>query len=244
MTYATIESLFTGICDAIRNKDGTTALIRHQDIPARITAISSGGSEGTFTSPFYTYNGGNMKIENMVASNFNAYSAIFLNEAFLPGDSTWEIGVKFTYPSTLGKHASVLFGSWNGFYYCPSLEIGSDRDLHKIVLLVPDGVMNTWNQVGSYTADIAGGTECYVKVKFDGTKYVVSLSSDGGDFEDIIQIDYGVMYQHATYSKLQFGGINRSSNHYFESSIDLKETYIKIGGEIWWGRGNRMEEIL
>lgn len=42
--YETVDSLFTGICDAIREKDGTTALISHQDIPARIEAISGGGN--------------------------------------------------------------------------------------------------------------------------------------------------------------------------------------------------------
>ena len=43
MSYTTITELFSGICDAIRDKDGTTDPINHQDIPARIAAISSGG---------------------------------------------------------------------------------------------------------------------------------------------------------------------------------------------------------
>lgn len=37
--YETVKGLFTGICDAIREKDGTTELISHQEIPARIAAI-------------------------------------------------------------------------------------------------------------------------------------------------------------------------------------------------------------
>lgn len=44
MAYASITSLFKGICDAIRSKDGTSAKIDHQDIPARIRAISTGGN--------------------------------------------------------------------------------------------------------------------------------------------------------------------------------------------------------
>lgn len=231
MTYTTIDSLFIGICDAIREKDGTTALINHQDIPERIAAISGGGDGGeVFTSPFYTHDGtSGMKIENMVASNFKANSAIFINEAFLPGDSTWEIGVKFTWPEKLTKYANVLFGSWkNSFYKCPTLEIGSDYNLKKVVAAVPDG-SSTWNHIGNYIAAVTPGEDYWTKFTF----------------EDIIQIDYGAMYQDANYSMLQFGGINRSSNHYFEGSIDLKRTYIKIGGEIWWGRGdNRLEAIL
>ena len=45
MSYTDLSSLFKGICDAIRAKDGTTDLIAHQDIPARISALS--GSTGT-----------------------------------------------------------------------------------------------------------------------------------------------------------------------------------------------------
>lgn len=41
MTYNTPKELFTGICDAIRKKDGTTASINHQDIPTRIEAIET-----------------------------------------------------------------------------------------------------------------------------------------------------------------------------------------------------------
>lgn len=41
--YSSIADLFTGICDAIRSKDGTTDLIQHQDIPDRIMALSSSG---------------------------------------------------------------------------------------------------------------------------------------------------------------------------------------------------------
>lgn len=37
--YNTIDALFTGICNAIREKDGTSALIKHQDIPDRIMGI-------------------------------------------------------------------------------------------------------------------------------------------------------------------------------------------------------------
>lgn len=234
MIYNNINDLFTGICDAIREKDGTTGLINHQNIPGRIRAISDVGIE-TSTSPFYTYSGSGLKLENMVASNFNDYSAVFLKEPFLPGEATWEIGVKFTWPETLSKHANVLFGSWNGsFFYCPTLEIGTSYNLMDVLAAVPDGTFE-WNHSGSYTAEATPGATYWVRFKYDGEKYVVSLSSDRQTFEDIIQIDYGVMYQDATNSMLQFGGVNRSRDHYFEGSIDLKETYVKICEEIWWG---------
>lgn len=41
--YETIDQLFSATCNAIREKDGTSALIKHQDIPERIMGIPSGG---------------------------------------------------------------------------------------------------------------------------------------------------------------------------------------------------------
>lgn len=40
MGYISVSDLFTGICDAIRAKDGTTEPINHVDIPDRIYAIN------------------------------------------------------------------------------------------------------------------------------------------------------------------------------------------------------------
>lgn len=43
LTYETLPALFTGICDAIRTQTGDTEQINHQDIPAQILAIETGG---------------------------------------------------------------------------------------------------------------------------------------------------------------------------------------------------------
>lgn len=50
--YENVTTLFTGICDAIRAKDGTTEPIQHQDIPDRIAAIKPPSNYGlvTFTA--------------------------------------------------------------------------------------------------------------------------------------------------------------------------------------------------
>ena len=47
--FESVSSLFTGICDAIRAKDGTTAPIAHQDIPDRIAAIKPPSNYGLIT---------------------------------------------------------------------------------------------------------------------------------------------------------------------------------------------------
>lgn len=56
MAYTNLSDLFTGICDAIRAKKGTTVSINHQDIPAEIEAIESGGETfyGVATASLWT----------------------------------------------------------------------------------------------------------------------------------------------------------------------------------------------
>lgn len=41
--YKTVNTLFSAICNAIREKDGTSERIKHQDIPDRIMKIQVGG---------------------------------------------------------------------------------------------------------------------------------------------------------------------------------------------------------
>lgn len=43
LKYGTLKDLLKAICDAVRNKDGTTEDIAHQDIPERIKDIPTGG---------------------------------------------------------------------------------------------------------------------------------------------------------------------------------------------------------
>lgn len=64
MTYETTDALFAGICDEIRAKDGTTALIRHQDIPERIACLSVAGGV-----KYYIYKSG----EEMNGHSFIIY---------------------------------------------------------------------------------------------------------------------------------------------------------------------------
>ena len=54
--YESASELFKGICDAIREKDGTSELISHQSIPDRIAAIKPPSNYGliTFTAAIPT----------------------------------------------------------------------------------------------------------------------------------------------------------------------------------------------
>lgn len=54
LTYPTLPALFTGICNAIREKTGDIEPINHQDIPELISNISGAGGD------VFTFNSGNV----------------------------------------------------------------------------------------------------------------------------------------------------------------------------------------
>lgn len=69
MSYNSVSELFKGICDSIRSKEGSTDIIRHQDIPFRILGLST--AEGETTK---TFNYGSFSYENSVEFIMSEYS--------------------------------------------------------------------------------------------------------------------------------------------------------------------------
>ena len=47
MIYENIKDLMAGICNAVREKEGSTDLIPHQELPERIRGIQSGSVIGS-----------------------------------------------------------------------------------------------------------------------------------------------------------------------------------------------------
>ena len=75
MAYTNLSDLFTGICDAIRAKKGTTGTINHQDIPGEIESIE-GTSRIECISPSSLQQGSTMTF-NAATSNLFAFCVMF-----------------------------------------------------------------------------------------------------------------------------------------------------------------------
>lgn len=240
--YETVDGLFTGICDAIREKEKTTALISHQDIPARISAISGGGSGECVVPPFYTSNNGGMKVDNGVVSNFGAKSCVYLGKTFRPLDRIWEIRVKFKTPVSWVHNIPTLFAS-ERYRGCVQCDFEVKNGIRKMWtgLSADNGYSWTYSAWSDYEFEL--DKWYWMRYIFDGERYSVYISINGITFEEIASINYsGQFYQPDGYS-FMFGGGETEEKKIFDGSIDLKETYIKIGDEIWWGRGDQYEKI-
>ena len=55
MAYTTLQELSTAICNSIRQMDGTTALINHQDIPSRILNLGTRPEGAAVSVPITVY---------------------------------------------------------------------------------------------------------------------------------------------------------------------------------------------
>jgi hypothetical protein len=89
MTYNTIQDLFTGICDSIRAKTGETDLINHQDIPAKIDAITTGDMKiGFFKGTYSTVEiGSDDDVRHIQLSVTNVDSTYDWAYVFIPMDT-------------------------------------------------------------------------------------------------------------------------------------------------------------
>lgn len=230
--YETVDSLFTGICDAIREKDGTTAPISHQQIPERIKEISVNTDQINLCK-FTTLLNGGITINGSVISGFSANDGIFIHD-FAPEDNTWEIQVKFKLDKNSVKSRNFIIGSTYNPAVLDVLYLTVRDNNTAIGFGIPDGENSFGeNAVSNYEFSI--NVDYFVKIIYDKSKYSVYISTDGTLFEEIIKINYTKAMRQGG-NVMRFGSYGTGSGNNLSGSIDLKETYIKIGDEIWLGK--------
>lgn len=75
-------------------------------------------------------------------------------------------------------------------------------------------------------------TTYWLKLKFLGTRYVLSLSEDGDSFKGIVRVDSStkVVYN----NEHHFGAVYGATDWYWRGSIDLSGCYVNINGNRVW----------
>lgn len=173
-----------------------------------------------------------------IVSGFSRYNYISLPEIFNPGASTWEQQIKFTTGSSLSYSHQRLTGTPTDMKGGANIVIQSDK-----LELWLTSTNNSWNiYTGDYPSAsiLQTNTTYWVKLIFDGSKYVLSYSTDGTSFTDIITVNNSTAV--TSTQAMSFGA--GSGNSPFYGSIDLSESYINIDGSLWWKAGGKNIESL
>lgn len=173
-----------------------------------------------------------LKCENLVLNNFSSGVYAYIDKAFLPSSSPWEIVIKATLP-TLGTHMS-LTGGYDNYFYFPELDITSAGKFQCCISYSGSG----WGAYLVGTTVLSGNTTYWFKLEFTGTAYNSYLSIDGVNYAlEATTSTTSTIYQNGSYTKACLGASSRTQP-FTGGRIDLKESYMKINNELFWGVKN------
>ena len=162
--------------------------------------------------------------ENGIASNFGNNSYVTFGK-LNAGDNPWEMVFKVKYKEHSGFQRFCGPSSVN---LRNLLITVSDED--KLSLYISTNGSD-WNiSRNDSKTTLINNTTYYIKALFNGTNYILSLSTDGINYnEEINEASTTPMYNGVS-TDFQIGcAFSDESQYNWQGTIDLKESYIQIG---------------
>lgn len=161
--------------------------------------------------------------ENGIASNFANNSYVTFGK-LNAGDNHWEMIFKVKYKEhyQFQRFCGPADDSKN------MLITVSDNDKLSLYISTNGSEWNISRDDSKTT--LVNGTTYYIKALFNGTNYILSLSTDGINYnEEINEASTTPMYNGVS-TNFQIGcAFSDESKNNWQGTIDLKESYIKIG---------------
>lgn len=166
-----------------------------------------------------------------VASGFSGSKYIQIPNAFKPANESWEFVLKLTL--TTNTTLQRLAGCVGGYYKTFGTEISASGIVG--VGITSNG--SSWNVcwMNGITA-LQVGIPYWIKVSFTGTQYKLELSTDGVEYTLENSKDSTALLYQQNDSIINIGYMGTETAKYFQGSIDLNESYIKIGSKYVWGK--------
>lgn len=162
--------------------------------------------------------------KNGIASNFGNNSYVTFGK-LNTDDNPWEMVFKVKYKEHSGFQRFCGSSSDNA----KNLLITSDDNDKLSLYLSTNG--SEWNiSRDDSKTTLVNNTTYYIKALFNGTNYILSLSTDGINYnEEINEASTTPMYNGVS-TNFQIGcAFSAESQYNWQGTIDLKESYIKIG---------------
>lgn len=162
--------------------------------------------------------------KNGIASNFGNNSYVTFGKLNV-GDNPWEIVFKVKYKEHSGFQR---FCGDDGNNSRNLLITVSDDDKLSLYISTNGSDWNIERQSSKTT--LVNNTTYYIKALFNGTNYILSLSTDGINYnEEINEASTTPMYNGVS-TNFQIGcAFSAESKYNWQGTIDLKESYIQIG---------------
>ena len=165
-----------------------------------------------------------MSINNLGISNFASGTYVVTDIAIPAGSTNFEFGIKFT----VGNNASTL-------QYILGREYYFDLYIRYGRLTTDIGNGSGWTTAtNSGSTNITNGSTYWAKVIFNGSQYIIQLSTDGITYNNEITISISTPQPSHT---IPLGNIvlaNSSTLTAFGGTIYLDDTYIKNNGNVIW----------
>ena len=172
---------------------------------------------------------GTLECVNGILSGFNASARADVPTEFDPSSYSWEMVFKVKTGSDITTNNDIA----SGYDYAFVIRINSGK---LRLYLSTDGT--SWNLASGIdgTYALSTNTEYYVKLEFTGTNYILSISTNGIEYtQDINVAGTGLITP-----RIMTIGCRATTSGIsvpFLGSIDLNESYININGERWWNGG-------
>ena len=170
---------------------------------------------------------GTPTVQDGIASGFSG-SNYYSFGTFQPS-GTFEIVMAVKNTNNVAKYFFGCEGSGN-------IVMGTRKSSGKMQFVVYLGSNGSSWDIGSgspaVTIDETGSVEYLVRLRFTGTQYIFDHSDDDGKhYHDKFIIDSST----AVYPKEVLLGKAFNDSYAWGGSINLNKSYIKVGGEPWYG---------
>lgn len=170
---------------------------------------------------------GSPTVSNGVVSGFSSANYLTLPEAFSPGSNTWEYVQRIKFSNISAQEHFIGCRNHN----FPLVKLYNS----KFMMYVSSNG-SSWNvaseKVGTFVP--TANTYYWIKLRFTGSAYILSYSTNGSTFTDDITVSSTATIKGG--SNIVIGN-SWTDRPLTTGTVDLTQSYIKINNKLWWQGG-------